>query len=50
VRDGREVSDFAPGGEDGVGSTFSIPEPGTLTLMMAGLAGVGAARRRARAR
>lgn len=50
VRDGREVSDFAPGDADGVGSTFSIPEPGTLTLMMAGLAGIGATRRRVRAR
>lgn len=49
TKDGTEVSDFAPGGADGVGSTFTIPEPGTLALMVGGLVGIGAVRRRASA-
>ena len=46
VKDGTEVSDFVPGGVDGVGSTFTVPEPGALTLMIGGVGLAGAMRRR----
>ena len=46
TKDGTEVSDFAPGGADGVGSTFTVPEPGTLALMVGGIFGAGVMRRR----
>jgi hypothetical protein len=46
VKDGTEVSDFAPGGDDGVGSTFNVPEPGALALMVSGVGLAGMMRRR----
>lgn len=46
VKDGTEVSDFAPGGSDGVGSTFTVPEPGALMLLIGGAAIAGVMRRR----
>jgi hypothetical protein len=48
VKDGTEVSDFAPGGADGVGSTFNVPEPGALALMIGSVGFVGMLRRRRR--
>jgi hypothetical protein len=41
VRDGREVSDFAP-----ADSTFTVPEPGAMALMIGGVALAGVMRRR----
>jgi hypothetical protein len=46
VGHGEQVSDFAPGGTDGVGTTFTVPEPGALALMVAGVVGAGVMRRR----